>query len=354
MTGERPLSPATAQQEEETTGGPSPAAPPPKEGRRPSGALRRTVLWTAIAVSVILPLWRGMDSYNYVLQLGTVAFMWIALTSSWNILGGYTGYISLGHNVFWGVGGYVSGMLLLEFGWSPFATALLAGAVAMGLGVVAGLITYRTRGPSFIISTIALLLVVTLLMDNWSYLGGSNGVSLPLVPLDVTWIKVPFYYAMLAAAVGAVALGYRVAHSKFGLALRAIAADEVKAEVSGINTRRYKLMAFALSAFFPGVAGALWGYSIAYLRPVIFLIIAMAARMVLMAIVGGRGTVAGPVIGAILIVAFDEISLTWFGGSEVNLAITGALMVLILLFFPSGIVGTLRERNRLPSWLDWD
>ena len=336
------------------TGTPSPATAPPESGGRPTGAVRWTVLWVITAAVVFLPFLRGLDSYNYVLQLSTVIFMWIAMTSSWNILGGYAGYISLGHNVFYGAGGYFSGMLLLEFGWSPFATALLSGLVAMGLGVVAGLITYRTRGPSFIISTIALLLVVTLLMDNWSYLGGSNGLSLPLVPLDVTWIKVPFYYAMLAVAAGAVILGYRVAHSKFGLALRAIAADEVKAEVSGINTRRYKLMAFALSAFFPGVAGALWGYSIAYLRPIIFLIIAVAARMVLMAIVGGRGTVAGPVIGAVLIVAIDETALTTFGGSELNLVITGALMVLMLLFFPGGIVGTLRNKRWLPSWLDWD
>jgi len=330
------------------------SAPASEFAKRPSGKMRWAALWMVLAVALALPLLRGIASYNYVLQLVTVVFMWIALTSSWNILGGYTGYISLGHNVFWGVGGYVSGLLLLEFGWSPFATALLAGAVAMGLGVIVGLITYRTRGPSFIISTIALLLVVTLLMDNWAYLGGSNGLSLPLVPLDISWVKVPFYYAMLAAAAGSVCLGYRVAHSKFGVALRAIAADEVKAEVSGINTRRYKLMAFALSAFFPGVVGALWGYSLAYLRPVIFLIIAMAARMVLMAIVGGRGTVAGPVIGAVLIVAFDEVSITYFGGSELNLVITGALMVLILLFFPAGLVGSLRERNRLPSWLDWD
>ncbi|MPZ53887.1 MAG: branched-chain amino acid ABC transporter permease, partial [Acidimicrobiia bacterium] len=277
-----------------------------------------------------------------------------ALSSSWNILSGYTGYISLGHNVFFAVGGYVSGLLLLELGWSPFATALLAGVVSLLLGVVVGLITYRTRGPAFIISTIALLLVITLLMDNWSYLGGSNGLSLPLPPFDISWVKVPFYYSMLLAALGAVVLGYRVQHSKFGMALRAIAGDEVKAEVTGINTRKYKLMAFALSAFFPGVVGALWGYSLAYLRPVIFLLIAVAARMVLMAIIGGRGTVAGPVLGAIVVVFFDEASITFFGGSELNLVITGALLVMMLLFFPMGIVGTLRQHGRLPAWLDWD
>ena len=315
---------------------------------------RWVVVGVVTAVVLLLPLWRDMGAYNYVLQVATVVFMWIAMTSSWNILGGYTGYISLGHNVFFAAGGYVAGLLLLELGWSPFATAPLAGLFAMGLGALAGLITYRTHGPSFIIATIALLLVVTLLMDNWDYLGGSNGLSLPLAPFEIAWLKVPFYYAMLVSAILAVMLGYRVQHSKFGLALRAIAEDEVKAETSGIDTRRFKLMAFAISAFFPGVVGAIWGYSLAYLRPVIFLLIAVAARMVLMAIVGGRGTVAGPVIGAILVVAFDEASVTLFGASELNLVITGALLVLMLLFFPLGIVGSLREHDRLPAWLDWD
>jgi branched-chain amino acid transport system permease protein len=316
--------------------------------------IRWYVLGALVLAAALIPTVRGLESYNYVLQLGTVILMWIAMTSSWNILGGYTGYISLGHNVFFGVGGYVAGMLLIELGWSPFVTAPLAGLFAMGLGLLAGLITYRTHGPSFIISTIALLLVVTLLMDNWSYLGGSSGMSLPLPGYEVSWLKVPFYYAMLVCALGAMWLGYKVAHSKFGLALRAIASDEVKAEAAGINTRKFKVMAFALSAFFPGAVGAIWGYSLAYLRPVIFLLIAIAARMVLMVIVGGRGTVAGPVIGAMLIVLLDETSVTLFGATELNLVITGALMVVTLLFFPLGIVGSLRDRNRLPAWLDWD
>lgn len=331
---------------------------PPAEELATTGRDRNRSRYVVLAIVVLailaLPLWRTMGAYNYVLQVVTIIFMWTAMTSSWNILGGYAGYISLGHNIFFAAGGYVSGMLLLEFGWSPFATALLAGVVALALGALAGLITYRTHGPSFIIATIAMLLVVTLLLDNWEYLGGSNGVSLPLPPFDITWLKVPFYYAMFGAAVLAVMLGYRVQHSKFGLALRAIAEDEVKAETSGINTRKFKLMAFAISAFFPGVVGALWGYSLAYLRPVIFLLIAVAARMVLMVIIGGRGTVAGPVLGAILVVFFDEASITFFGSNELNLVITGALLVMMLLFFPMGIVGSLREHNRLPAWLDWD
>ena len=193
-----------------------------------------------------------------------------------------------------------------------------------------------------------------LLMDNWEYVGGANGLSLPLPPIAVEWLKVPFYYAMLIAAILSVLLGYRVAHSKLGLALRAIAADEVKAEVAGIDTRRFKLMAYALSAFFPGVVGAFWGYSLTYVRPTAFFAISVAAQFVLMSIIGGRGTVAGPVIGAAFIIILNELSVTYLGGSEINLAFTGLIMVLALLFFPLGLVGTLRAKNRLPAWLDWD
>jgi branched-chain amino acid transport system permease protein len=112
--------------------------------------------------------------------------------------------------------------------------------------------------------------------------------------------------------------------------------------------------AFSLSAFFVGAAGAIWGYSLTYLRPTIFFTIAIAAEMVLMAIIGGRGTVAGPVVGAILLVALNEISVSQFGSTELNIAVTGVIMLVVLLFFPLGIVGSLRERGKLPGFLDWD
>jgi branched-chain amino acid transport system permease protein len=276
------------------------------------------------------------------------------MASSWNILGGFTGYISLGHNVFFAVGGYVSGLLLIHYGLSPLLTALFSGVVAVAIGLLIGLITLRTRGPAFIISTIALLLMVRLWFDNWDVLGGSNGLSLPLPPFAGPWAKAPFYYGMLVAAVGAVYLAYRVRHSKCGLGLRAIAQDEVKAEVAGVDTRMYKILAFAVSVFWVAVVGAMWGYSIAYLRPTVFMTIAIAAEMVLMVIIGGKGTVAGPVVGAVLLVFVNEFSVARFGSSELNLVVTGVLLLVVLLFFPAGIVGSLRERRRLPRILDWD
>lgn len=316
---------------------------------------RIALLALALAALLCVPLtYPVLTTYSYTLQIMTTGFMWIALASSWNIIGGYAGYISLGHNVFLAAGAYFAGGVFAYVGVSPFVMAPVAGLVCVLLGMLIGLITLRTRGPAFIISTIALMLIARILFDNWDYLGGSNGLSLPLLDLETGLIKVPFYYGMLLCAIGAVYLSYRVRHSKFGLGLRAIAEDEVKAEVAGVNTRAYKIAAFALSGFFIGAAGSLWGYSLFYLRPEAFLTLAVAADMVLMAIIGGRATVAGPVIGAVLIVAFNEISVSQLGSSEINLAITGVLLMAALLFFPLGVVGTLRERRKLPRILDWD
>jgi branched-chain amino acid transport system permease protein len=338
-----------------------PIAPPPSDrvarppARKPSIRGRPVVLVAFVVVLLAVPFLRPyVRQYNYVLQLMFTSFMWAAMASSWNLMGGFAGYISLGHPVFFALGGYLSGTLLVYLGISPFLTAIPAGLAAVAAGLLIGLITLRTRGPSFIISTIALLLLVRIWFDRWELLGGSNGLSLPLLIVPGGLAKVPFYYAMLMVAVGSVYLSYRVQHSKFGLALRAISQDEVKAEVAGISTNMYKILAFALSGFFIAVAGALWGYSLSYLRPTVFLTVGVAANMVLMAILGGRGTVAGPVIGAVLFVAINEISVSQFGSTELNIVVTGLILVVVLLFFPQGIVGSLREHRILPRILDWD
>ncbi|MDF2728856.1 MAG: Amino acid transporter permease protein [Acidimicrobiia bacterium] len=324
--------------------------------RKPGTRSRRVTLIVALGLVLFFPLIAIplFDSYAYVLQVGMLMLMWIAMSSSWNIIGGFAGYISLGHGVFFAIGGYAAGLALAHWGISPFLFLPFAGLAAMAVGFLAGLITLRTRGPAFIVATIAMLFLFLLWFDNWEFIGASSGLDLPFLQFPVQWLKVPFYYAMALCAIGAVYLAYRVAHSKFGLGLRAISQDETKAEVAGINTRWYKVWAFALSAFFIGVAGAIYGYSLTHLRPLTFFAIAVAARMVLMAIIGGRGTVAGPVVGAILIIGVNEFAVRQFGESELNIVFTGLILVLALLFFPQGIVGSLRKSGRLPAFLDWD
>jgi branched-chain amino acid transport system permease protein len=302
----------------------------------------------------LFPLVQVMDGYNYVLHLMLYTFMYVAMASSWNILGGYTGYISLGHNVFFCIGGYFSGMILAYFGVSSLITAPLAGLVAAAVGFAIGSVTLKMRGPTFIISSIALLMVARILFDNWHFVGGSNGITLPQLHLDAQWMKIPYYYAFLVIAALTVWASYKIKHSKFGLGLRAISQDEVKAESAGINTRLYKVSAFAISAFFVGMAGAVWGEYLTYIRPNIFLIILVAANLVLMCILGGKGTVAGPIVGAVLLIAFNELSVVYLGSSELNILGTGVVMLLALMFFPNGIIGTLAAKKKLPRFLDWD
>jgi branched-chain amino acid transport system permease protein len=192
------------------------------------------------------------------------------------------------------------------------------------------------------------------MFDNWEYIGGSNGISLPLMDLPVEMVKIPFYYALLILAVATVYSSYWIRHAKFGLGLLAISQDETKAESAGIPTSFYKILAFAISGFFVGIAGAFWGQYLTYMRPNIFLIILIAANMVLMSILGGRGTVAGPVLGAVILVAVNEFFLSQFGGSELNIVGTGVIMLVVLLFFPLGIVGSLKKAGWLPRILNWD
>jgi branched-chain amino acid transport system permease protein len=320
-----------------------------------ASGVKKGFLGVLLLLLAVIPLLRFAGIVNnYWLHMLLFTFMYIAMASSWNIIGGYAGYISLGHNVFFAVGGYLSGVLLAYWGISPFLSAPLAGLVAMALGLLVGLISLRTRGPAFIISTVAMILVVKISFDNWKFIGGSNGLSLPFLQLPLESVKIPFYYGMLVIAIAAVYTSYRIRHSKFGLGLRAIAQDELKAEVAGIRTRFYKILAFAISGLFIGMAGSLWGYYLTYLRPNIFLTILVAAQLVLMTILGGKGTVAGPVVGAIIFIAIDEFFVAQLGFTELNIVATGLLMALVLLFFPAGVVGTLKEYGKLPKILDWD
>lgn len=334
----------------------TPSEPTAVKVASPSKWSKIAPLMIILVVLALLPLIHlARDaSMTFLLHILITIFMHSALASSWNVMGGYTGYISLGHNVFFAVGGYFAGIMLVHLDIPVFISAPFAGIVAMLVGLVFGLITLRVRGPAFIISTVALVLVTRIVIDNWSFVGGANGLSLPLFSRDPTTAKIPFYYGMLIIAIGAIYGSYRIRHSKLGLGLRAISQDEVKAESAGIPTNMYKILAFALSGFFIGAAGSLWGHYSSYLSPGTFLLILVGAQMVLMSILGGKGTVAGPVVGAITVILVNEFFLSRFGGTELNIFGTGLLLLLVLKFFPDGIVGSLRKMNLLPAFLDWD
>ena len=259
--------------------------------------------------------------------------MYVELASSWNIISGYTGYISFGHVMFYGVGSYASAILVADYGWHWLATLPIAAFVGLAVAIVIGFPVLRLKGPYFAIATLAAAEGVRVLVTVWDDLThGGEGISLPNVENSMET-----YYAMLVLMFATIGVCYWVAHSRFGVRLYAIREDEVAAEALGINTTRYKLAAFSLSAIFPAMAGAIQANKTLYIDPDTEFFILVTITMKLMAMFGGKGTVIGPVIGAVLLYSIQEY--VWIEFPQAHLIAFGVFLIIVARFMPRGIVG---------------
>lgn len=274
----------------------------------------------------------------YAQHLAILVLMYVALSGSWNLIGGYAGYESFGHIIFYGAGAYTSALLLLRLGWSPFVTAPLAGVVACLIAAIA-LPSLRLRGAYFAITTLALAFVGQILAANLDTLtGGGRGLFLPLAPWEPEVLKRPFYYAMLAGALGTLGLNYLVKRSRFGLRLELIREDEERAEAVGVNTSLYKAVAFLMSAFFPGYVGAIHGYYLNYISPPGAFSILISINILLFAFFGGKATVLGPALGSLVLVPTGQFLNIWLA-TELHLLVYGLLLIVVVLRFPEGLMG---------------
>ena len=278
-----------------------------------------------------------------------LTLMFVGLATAWNIMGGYTGYISLGHAAFFGIGAYSFGLLLIHLNITPGYTSFLLVPVAGLLTAVAaaaiGWIALRTRAATFVIVTIAFMFIVQLLGENLVKLtGGGGGLSVPY-PHDWTgnFFNIPFYYAMLALALLGLALSWWIRRSKFGLGLLAIRDDEDKALAVGVPTRAFKLTAFVISATLVGMIGAVYGYYITYLYPQFVVDPLLSISMVLMTFLGGLGTLSGPVIGAVLLERAQLEFAYRFGASRLYLLLFSAVFLVVILLLPRGIVPSVAD-----------
>jgi branched-chain amino acid transport system permease protein len=277
-------------------------------------------------------------------NIAVFTLMYVGLATAWNIMGGYTGYISLGHAAFFGIGAYSFGLLLIHLnitpGYASFLLVPVAGVVTAVAAVGIGWIALRTRAATFVIVTIAFMFIVQLLAENLVKLtGGGGGLSVPY-PHDWTgdFFNIPFYYAMLALAVFALALSWWIRRSKFGLGLLAIRDDEDKALAVGVPTRAFKLTAFVISATLVGMIGAVYAYYITYLYPQFVVDPLLSISMVLMTFLGGLGTLSGPVIGAVLLERAQLEFAYRFGASRLYLVLFSAVFLVVILVLPRGIV----------------
>jgi branched-chain amino acid transport system permease protein len=300
------------------------------------------IRWGAAAAGLALLALVPLTGDIYYQNMLIMTFLLAVLASGWNTMAGYTGYVSLGHSAFVGIGAYTAGVTATRWGVSPFLVAPLGGAAAAVIALLLSVVTRRTRGAAFVIVTFALLELLGLTVRNWpSVTGGSKGLLMPLPTWSIDIQNWPFYYALLGLLVLAVGLSAGIARTKLGIGLVAIRDDEDKAAGIGITTPVYKSLAFMASAVLVGVAGAIYGYYVSFLDPGAMFDIVLSVEAVLAALMGGRGTVWGPVLGAFILEPLSEVTNSHLGGSDagaLRLIFFGGLLLAVVLLLPRGIL----------------
>jgi branched-chain amino acid transport system permease protein len=322
--------------------GPHPAHP----RRRGRGLVKPVAILALALFALAVPLIAPDPATT---NVAVFTMMYVGLATAWNIMGGYTGYISLGHAAFFGIGSYSLGLLLNHLhitpGYAPFLLVPVAGLVAAVVAVGIGWIALRTRAATFVIVTIAFMFIGQLLAENLVKLtGGGAGLSLPY-PHDWggDFFNTPFYYAMLVLAVLALVVSWSVRRSKFGLGLLAIRDDEDKALAVGVPTRAFKLTAFVISGALVGMIGAVYAYYVTYIYPQFVFDPLIGISMVLMVFLGGLGTLAGPVVGALLLEPAQLQFAYNFGASRLYLVFYAAVFLIVILVLPRGIVPSVSD-----------
>ncbi len=300
----------------------------------------------AAALLALVPL-AVRDAFT--LQVLLLAIMFGALGACWNLVGGFLGRISFGHGVFIGVGGYTTLLLLQHLKLTPLLGIPLGGLISAALAWLVGGPTLRLSGHYFAMATIALLQIGLLLMVNWDWAGGAVGLEAPIA--DAPWMllfrtKVPYYWIALALAFLTFLATYLLVHSRTGFYWRAINGDEAAARSLGVPADRYKMLAFVLSAGMTGVWGGFFAMYVGFIDPESMFSLTMSVQVVLVAILGGVGTLVGPWLGAAVLLPLSEGTRVAWGSSGLglDLLIFGLAILLVTLFLPGGLV-TLRRRR---------
>jgi branched-chain amino acid transport system permease protein len=298
--------------------------------------LRNLVLLAVAAIALAL-LPGGLSVYLRSFVLFTM--MYVVLALSWNIISGFTGYTSFGHVAFYGLGAYACAIPVADYGWHWIPALGLGAVLAAVVAVVIGFPVLRLKGPYFAIAMLGAAEGTRVVATVWDSLThGGLGVSLPSAETSMQT-----YYAMLLLMLSTIVVAYVVGHSRFGIRLSAIREDEGAAEALGINATAYKLTAFALSAVFPAVAGGIQAYKVLYIDPPSVFFVQITIAMALMSMLGGKGTVIGPIVGAAMLYSAQE--LTWVNFPTAHLIAYGLFIILVARFLPRGLMGFAIDRG---------
>jgi len=300
-----------------------------------------------VVLALLIPVFVKDTFYMNVFIL---IFLFAYAASCWNILGGMAGQHSFGHALFFGIGAYTSTLLFINYGMSPWITmwvgALLAALVGLFMGYLS--FKYSLKGLFFLMVTIAFAEIFRIIFFSVESLGGASGITIPFNNRALNFQfadKIYFYYIALAMCIGILALTQYLKVNRVGYYFLAIHADEDAAKALGIHVFRYKLIATVISAFFTSLAGTFYAQYFLYIDPVTVFGVAMSIEMVIFAVVGGAGTVLGPLLGAAILVPSSELMRVYFSESFKggNLIAYGVLLIITMIFMPKGIMGFLQR-----------
>jgi branched-chain amino acid transport system permease protein len=308
------------------------------------------LLAAVFVILMLLPLF--LD--NYALGIFIMIFYWAYVGQSWNVLTGYTGHISLGHALYIGIGAYATTYLAQTIGLTPWIGMFLGGFIAVAIALCLGFLGFRfgLRGVYFVIMTIAFAELTRLAVSHIEALGSFTGIFLDFNPSFYNFQfrgNIPYYYIALGFMVASLIVVRIIEVSKVGRFIVAIREDEEAAQALGVNTFKYNMIAIAISAFMTSLAGAFYANYIFYLHPNSLFGMSLSIELILRPIVGGLGTLFGPVIGSIILTPLSEISRAYFakGGLEgLHLILYGVLTILVVLFMPKGIIVYVRRLLR--------
>ncbi len=320
-----------------------------------SRASRIAVAAAVLAALVAFPL---VFTHPFPIHVLIIVFLYALMGVAWNVMGGYAGMLSFGQAAFFGIGGYTSSFLFVTYRLNPWAGMVVGGVLAALTAAAIGYPCSHLRGHYFAIASIAFAEIVRIHFNNWKLIGAAEGLTIPTQPASLAVFqfgssKAPYYYIVLAFLLLALALCWWMSRARMGYYFRAIKESHDLAMVLGVSFVRYRLVAIMLSAFITAVAGTFYAQYVLYLDPESVLILPISVQVVLVTMLGGAGSVMGPVIGAAILIPLSEITRVKLGhrGTGIDLMIYGALITLISIYQPRGVWGLLSglARRRAPT-----
>jgi branched-chain amino acid transport system permease protein len=300
------------------------------------------IVW--LLVFILLLLFPLLKPQGYYFRTLSMMFLWMGLSSAWNITSGFTGYIDFGAVAYFGIGNYATALLMTKGGLPFFLSVLLGGMFSALIATFIGRYTMRLRGAYFGIATLAFAEAVKQIVLEFdrtfsvTVFEGSHGITLPIAHDEAF-----FYYTFLGMLFFIVLTAFLIDRNKFGYALKAIKEAEGSAELAGVNTRRYKVCSYALSASLIGILGGANAYWLTYISPLDVFSVIHTIHMIVMALFGGIGTVFGPVLGAAVISLANELI-----GAKLlytYLIMLGAILLVVVLFLPRGVIGLMSAKR---------